>query len=155
MPVTLLNGPLHADYEGDKRFNQKPPNKRRVFIQTENGCVVGMELERNDNAHTLKRRMQLTLNHPTDQTSLTFGDKVLNHDLSAIKHDSALFSHQKLNPPKLFNSMSVTNTKIPPTKRSKWCYRDHWSSHPFYPFHQNQSARGRNHYSLEKRNRPD
>ncbi|KAL7618505.1 hypothetical protein Lser_V15G00594 [Lactuca serriola] len=96
MPVTLLNGPLHADYEGDKRFNQKPPNKRRVFIQTENGCVVGMELERNDNAHTLKRRMQLTLNHPTDQTSLTFGDKVLNHDLSAIKHDSALFLTKNL-----------------------------------------------------------
>lgn len=92
MAVTLLNGLRHADYEGDKsRFN-----KRRVFIQTENGCVLGMELERKDNAHTVKRRMQLTLNLPTDESSLSFGDRILNNDLTAIKHDSALLLTKNL-----------------------------------------------------------
>ncbi|KAI3513310.1 hypothetical protein L1887_20640 [Cichorium endivia] len=97
MAVTLLNGQRHADYEGDNtRFNEKLPNKRRVFIQTENGCVLGMELERKDNAHTVKRRMQLTLNVPTDESSLTFGDVILNNDLTAIKHDSALLLTKNL-----------------------------------------------------------
>nr|GEW34592.1 phosphatidylinositol 4-kinase gamma 7-like [Tanacetum cinerariifolium] len=91
MAVSLVNNsPCHADYEGDVRFNGKIPNKRRVFVQTENGCVLGMELERKDNAHIVKRRMQLSLNVPTDESSLTFGDMVLNNDLSAIKTDSAL-----------------------------------------------------------------
>lgn len=97
MPLSLLNGPCHTtDYEGDGRFNGKLPNKRRVFVQTENGCVLGMELERKDNAHTVKRRMQLTLNVPTDESSLTFGDKILNNDLSGIRSDSALLLSKNL-----------------------------------------------------------
>ncbi|KAJ0795664.1 putative 1-phosphatidylinositol 4-kinase [Helianthus annuus] len=71
-------------------------NKRRVFVQTENGCVLGMELERKDDAHTVKRRMQLTLNVPTAETSLTFGDILLNNDLSAIRTDSPLLLTKNL-----------------------------------------------------------
>ncbi|KAK1436503.1 hypothetical protein QVD17_02283 [Tagetes erecta] len=96
MSVSLPNGPCHADYEGDGVFNGKLPNKRRVFVQTENGCVLGMELERKDDAHTVKRRMQLTLNVPTAESSLTFGDMVLNNDLSAIRTDSPLLLTKKL-----------------------------------------------------------
>lgn len=64
--------------------------RRRVFVQTETGCVLGMELERGDNAHTVKRRLQLALNIPTHESSLTFGDLVLNNDLSAVRNDSPL-----------------------------------------------------------------
>lgn len=94
MIVSHINGPHHSDYEGDVRFNVngngKVPNKRRVFVQTENGCVLGMDLERKDNAHIVKRRTQLTLNIPVEESCLTFGDMILTNDLSAIKHDSAL-----------------------------------------------------------------
>ncbi|XP_062116831.1 phosphatidylinositol 4-kinase gamma 7-like [Humulus lupulus] len=64
--------------------------RRRVFVQTETGCVLGMELEKGDNAHTLKRRLQVALNIPTHESSLTFGDLVLNNDLSAVRNDSPL-----------------------------------------------------------------
>lgn len=71
-------------------LDEKTTTKRRVFVQTETGCVLGMELDRSDNAHTVKRRLQLALNFPTDQTSLTFGDVELKNDLSSVRHDSAL-----------------------------------------------------------------
>ncbi|VAH38446.1 unnamed protein product [Triticum turgidum subsp. durum] len=67
-----------------------PAGRRRVFVQTESGCVLGMDLDRGDNAHTVKRRLQLALNVPTGGTSLTFGDRVLENDLSSVRHDSPL-----------------------------------------------------------------
>uniref|UniRef100_A0A0D9WAX4 1-phosphatidylinositol 4-kinase n=1 Tax=Leersia perrieri TaxID=77586 RepID=A0A0D9WAX4_9ORYZ len=67
-----------------------PAGRRRVFVQTETGCVLGMDLDRGDNAHTVKRRLQLALNVPTGETSLTFGDRVLENDLSFIRPDSPL-----------------------------------------------------------------
>uniref|UniRef100_A0ACD5YZT6 Uncharacterized protein n=1 Tax=Avena sativa TaxID=4498 RepID=A0ACD5YZT6_AVESA len=67
-----------------------PAGRRRVFVQTESGCVLGMDLDRGDNAHTVKRRLQLALNVPTGGTSLTFGDRVLENDLSSIRSDSPL-----------------------------------------------------------------
>jgi hypothetical protein len=67
-----------------------PAGRRRVFVQTETGCVLGMDLDRSDNAHTVKRRLQLALNMPTGGTSLTFGDRVLENDLSSVRHDSPL-----------------------------------------------------------------
>ncbi|KAF8019295.1 hypothetical protein BT93_G0083 [Corymbia citriodora subsp. variegata] len=66
------------------------PGKRRVFVQTETGCVLGMELDRSDNAHTVKSRLQIALNFPIEQSSLTFGDKILKNDLSAVPNDSPL-----------------------------------------------------------------
>ncbi|RVX14165.1 Phosphatidylinositol 4-kinase gamma 7 [Vitis vinifera] len=84
-----LGGPVfsdsfHVSTEG------KPAGRRRVFVQTETGCVLGMELDRSDNAHTVKRRLQLALNVPTEESSLTFGDLILNNDLSAVRNDSPL-----------------------------------------------------------------
>nr|AEV41104.1 phosphatidylinositol 3- and 4-kinase family protein [Oryza officinalis] len=79
-----------------KHLQQRPPvppppaGRRRVFVQTETGCVLGMDLDRGDNAHTVKRRLQLALNVPTGETSLTFGDRVLENDLSFIRPDSPL-----------------------------------------------------------------
>lgn len=88
MVVTLIGGLLNRDCHESTRQNLA--RRRRVFVQTETGCVLGMELERGDNAHTVKRRLQLALSVPTDQSSLTFGDRILNNDLSAIRNHSPL-----------------------------------------------------------------
>ncbi|KAK6931386.1 Phosphatidylinositol 3-/4-kinase, catalytic domain [Dillenia turbinata] len=72
------------------RMEGKPTGRRRVFVQTETGCVLGMELDRNDNAHTVKRRLQIALNFPIEESSLTFGDMVLKDDLSVVRNDSPL-----------------------------------------------------------------
>ncbi|KAF6169130.1 hypothetical protein GIB67_038627 [Kingdonia uniflora] len=92
MAVAFLKGPISSEYHANKRVEGKPPvgGRRRVFVQTDTGCVLGLDLDRRDNAHTVKRRMQLALNVPTDESSLTFGDLVLNNDLSAIRNDSPL-----------------------------------------------------------------
>lgn len=97
MAVTLFKSPLSGEYHGSMRTGGKQPaGRRRVFVQTETGCVLGMELDRNDNAHTVKRRLQLALNFPTDESSLTFGDKVLKNDLSSVRNDSPLLLTRNL-----------------------------------------------------------
>ncbi|KAK6276079.1 hypothetical protein POUND7_005788 [Theobroma cacao] len=86
--VAVFNGICNGEYHGNTRA--RPSRTRRVFVQTETGCVLGLELDRNDNAHTVKRRLQLALNVPTDESSLTYGDLTLKNDLSAIRNDSPL-----------------------------------------------------------------
>ncbi|KAJ9163465.1 hypothetical protein P3X46_023131 [Hevea brasiliensis] len=91
MAVAVLKSPLSGEYHGNRRMEGKQPaGRRRVFVQTETGCVFGMELDRGDNAHTVKRRLQLALKVPTEESCLTFGDMVLNNDLSAVRNDSPL-----------------------------------------------------------------
>lgn len=90
MAVAIPNGPCPGEYHGNTGMEGKPSRRRRVFVQTETGSVLGMELDRSDNAHTVKRRLQLALNVPTEESSLTFGDLVLNNDLSAVRNDSPL-----------------------------------------------------------------
>lgn len=97
MAVALFNSPFSGEYHGSKRMEGKQPaGRRRVFVQTETGCVLGMELDRGDNVHTVKRRLQLALNVPTDESSLTFGDMVLKNDLSAVRNDSPLLLTRNL-----------------------------------------------------------
>ncbi|KAM7268866.1 hypothetical protein ACFE04_011032 [Oxalis oulophora] len=88
MAVSVFNRPCKGEYHANQKG--KPAGTRRVFVQTETGCVLGMELDRNDNAHTVKRRLQLALNVPTDGSSLTLGDLTLNNDLRVIRNDSPL-----------------------------------------------------------------
>lgn len=90
MAVAVFKSPLGGEYRGNQRMEGKSSGRRRIFVQTETGCVLGMELDRSDNAHTVKRRLQIALSVPTEESSLTFGDMVLNNDLSAIRHDSPL-----------------------------------------------------------------
>nr|KAJ0221773.1 hypothetical protein LSAT_V11C200074650 [Lactuca sativa] len=59
--------------EGIKHFT----GRRRAFVQTESGCVLGMELDQSDNAYTVKRRLQIALSLLIEKGSLTFGDMVL------------------------------------------------------------------------------
>lgn len=91
MAVAVLKTPLSGEYQRNNRMDGKQPaGRRRVFVQTETGCVLGMELDRSDNAHTVKRRLQIALNVPTEESSLTFGDMILKNDLSAVRNDSPL-----------------------------------------------------------------
>lgn len=91
MAVAVCRTPLGREYHGNGRIEGvKTTGRRRVFVQTESGCVLGMELDRSDNAHMVKRRLQIALNVPFEESSLTFGDMVLNNDLSAIRNDSPL-----------------------------------------------------------------
>ncbi|XVE74408.1 hypothetical protein DITRI_Ditri12bG0014600 [Diplodiscus trichospermus] len=91
MAVAVFKSPLRGEYHNNNRMEGKQPaGRRRVFVQTETGCVLGMELDRSDNAHTVKRRLQVALNFPTEQSSLTFGDVELKNDLSAVRNDSPL-----------------------------------------------------------------
>lgn len=99
MAVAILNSPLSGEYHASQRMEGKQPQpagRRRVFVQTETGCVLGMELDRGDNVHTVKRRLQLALNVPTDESSLTFGDMVLKNDLSAVRNDTPLLLTRNL-----------------------------------------------------------
>lgn len=97
MAVAIFKSPL-GECHGNRRMDgkQQPAGRRRVFVQTETGCVLGMELDRCDNAHTVKRRLQLALNVPTEESSLTFGDMVLKNDLSAVRNDCPLLLTRNL-----------------------------------------------------------
>ncbi|PKA46325.1 putative phosphatidylinositol 4-kinase type 2-beta [Apostasia shenzhenica] len=89
MAVAVLNPSLNNEYHGSNTEG-RPVGRRRVFVQTETGCVLGIELDRRDSAHTVKRKLQVALNVPTEESSLTFGDLVLTNDLSAVRNDSPL-----------------------------------------------------------------
>lgn len=97
MAVAVMSSPLGRDYQrNNKMMEGKPTGTRRVFVQTDTGCVLGMELNRSDNAHTVKRRLQIYLNVPVEESSLTYGDRVLDNDLSAIRNDSPLLLTRNL-----------------------------------------------------------
>lgn len=89
MAAATFKGPP-SECSGNKKMERKPSGRRRVFVQTETGCVLGMELERSDNAHTVKRKLQVAFNVPTEESSLICGDTVLKNDLSVVRNDSPL-----------------------------------------------------------------
>ncbi|KAI3696186.1 hypothetical protein L1987_79196 [Smallanthus sonchifolius] len=93
MALSVFKSPIGREYHGNDR---KHTGRRRVFVQTESGCVLGMDLDRNDNVHMVKRRLQIALNVPVEESSLTFGDMVLKNDLSAIRNDSPLLLTRNL-----------------------------------------------------------
>ncbi|XP_074557329.1 phosphatidylinositol 4-kinase gamma 7-like [Curcuma longa] len=89
MAVAVLHS-SSGDFCGNRVCDAKPVGRRRVFVQTETGCVHVLQLDRQDNAHSVKRKLQIALNVPTEQSSLTFGDLELKNDLSAVRSDSPL-----------------------------------------------------------------
>ncbi|KAE8665140.1 Phosphatidylinositol 4-kinase gamma 7 [Hibiscus syriacus] len=90
MAVAAFKGLFNSECHGNKRMETKPSGRRRVFVQTETGSVLGIELDRSDNAHTVKRKLQIALNVPIEERSLIFGDVVLKNDLSIVRNDSPL-----------------------------------------------------------------
>uniref|UniRef100_A0A0C9QSX1 1-phosphatidylinositol 4-kinase n=1 Tax=Wollemia nobilis TaxID=56998 RepID=A0A0C9QSX1_9CONI len=90
MAVAVLDGNINRQHDGLKNVDGRHAARRRVFVQTDTGSVLGIELDRADNANTLKKKMQIALNVPTEESSLTFGDMVLKNDLSALRNDAPL-----------------------------------------------------------------
>ncbi|KAG6720756.1 hypothetical protein I3842_03G077000 [Carya illinoinensis] len=110
MAAATFRGPLGGECGGNDRVERKPSGRRRVFVQTESGSVLGMELDRCDNAHTVKRKLQVALNVPTEESSLICGDTVLKNDLSVVRNDSPLllarnFLHRSSSTPCLSPTM--------------------------------------------------
>ncbi|KAK3212287.1 hypothetical protein Dsin_016993 [Dipteronia sinensis] len=119
MAAAAFKGLLNGEHCGDKRMERKPSGKRRVFVQTETGCVLAMELDRSDNAHTVKRKLQLALDIPTEQRSLIYGDTVFKNDLSSVRNDSPLlltrnFMHRSSSTP----CLSPTGKDLQPRDQS-------------------------------------
>nr|GEV71836.1 phosphatidylinositol 4-kinase gamma 5-like [Tanacetum cinerariifolium] len=78
MAAAVFNSPLEREHYGnDGMEGVKRSCRRHVFVQTETGRVLGMDLDRGDNAHTVKRRLPIPLNVLVEESSLTFGDMVL------------------------------------------------------------------------------
>ncbi|KAJ1702409.1 hypothetical protein LUZ63_002188 [Rhynchospora breviuscula] len=118
MAVAVLNRALSSEYPTKSRTEGRLGWKR-VFVQTDTGCVLGIELDRGDNAHTVKRKLQLALNVPTEESSLTFGDRVLKNDLTGIRNDSPLlltrnYLHRSSSTP----CLSPTGRDLPQRDRS-------------------------------------
>ncbi|KAE8659368.1 Phosphatidylinositol 4-kinase gamma 6 [Hibiscus syriacus] len=90
MAVAAFKELFNSEFHGSKRMETKPSRKRRVFVQTETGSVLGIELDRSDNARTVKRKLQIALNVPIEERSLIFWDVVLKNDLSTVRNDSPL-----------------------------------------------------------------
>ncbi|KAL6909927.1 hypothetical protein ACP4OV_001586 [Aristida adscensionis] len=90
MAVSALDRGLSSDYPTKSKSEVRVNGWKRVFVQTQTGCVLAVQLDRGDNAHTVKRKLQVALNFPTEESSLTFGDRILKNDLSTIRNDSPL-----------------------------------------------------------------
>ncbi|GLT61992.1 hypothetical protein SLA2020_346610 [Shorea laevis] len=90
MAGAAFKAPPNGEYCGNKRMEGTPSGRKRVFVQTETGCVLGIELDRSDNAHTVKRKLQIALNVPIEERSLIYGDVVFRNDLSYVRNDSPL-----------------------------------------------------------------
>ncbi|KNA04974.1 hypothetical protein SOVF_194690 [Spinacia oleracea] len=91
MAAAALRGPISNETcLNSKTVEVNQAGRRRVFVQTENGCVLGIELDGCENARSVKKKLQFSLNVPTEETSLTCGDTVLKNDLSTVRNNSPL-----------------------------------------------------------------
>eukprot|EP00250_Pteridium_aquilinum_P019289 c24380_g2_i1 orf=403-2586(-) len=95
-PLPVPDGVLGGGRSGSGSICTRPPACRRIFVQTETGSVLGIELEQTDNVHTVKKKMQTLLNVPTEQTNLVFGSTVLKSDLSEVRNESPLLLTREL-----------------------------------------------------------
>lgn len=90
MAVVVGEGVANREYRGLKSLVGRQSCRRVVFVQTDTGSVLGIELDRSDNANTVKKKMQIALHVPTEESALTFGDLVLKNDLSVVRNDAPL-----------------------------------------------------------------
>ncbi|KAH7276844.1 hypothetical protein KP509_39G024400 [Ceratopteris richardii] len=95
-PVPFGDGLLGVGRTSSENIHTRPPVSRRIFVQTETGSVLGLELDQTDNAQTVKKKMQTILNVPTEQTNLVFGSTILKSDLSELRNDSPLLLTREL-----------------------------------------------------------
>ncbi|XP_062228677.1 phosphatidylinositol 4-kinase gamma 5-like [Phragmites australis] len=90
MAVSALDRAFSIEYPTKSRSETRASGWKRLFVQTDTGCVLAVQLDRGDNAHTVKRKLQVALNFPTEESSLTLGDRVIKNDLNTIRNDSPL-----------------------------------------------------------------
>ncbi|KAI5079040.1 hypothetical protein GOP47_0006711 [Adiantum capillus-veneris] len=95
-PFPIPDGALSGGRTGSGSFYTKPPACRRIFVQTDTGSVLGIELDQTDSVQTVKKKMQTLLNVPIEQTNLVFGSTVLKSDLSEVRNDSPLLLTREL-----------------------------------------------------------
>lgn len=117
MAVSALSSSLIGD-PSKTRSDVRAVGWKRVFVQTDTGFVLAVQLDRGDNAHTVKRKLQLALNVPTEESSLTFGDHVLKNDLSSVRNDSPLLLT------KTFMHRSSSTPCLSPTSKDLQQQRD-------------------------------
>lgn len=96
IPILVPDGVLGSGKNGSAGMQTRPVGRRRIFVQTDTGSVLGIELDRADNAQTVKKKMQAMLNVPTEQTALVFGDTIIKGDLSEVRNDSPLLLTREL-----------------------------------------------------------
>ncbi|KAG0630286.1 hypothetical protein M758_1G167700 [Ceratodon purpureus] len=61
---------------------------RRIYVQTYAGNVLGIELDRGDKVESVKKKVQAAFGVPTEQSTLIFGDHILDKDLSEVRNDA-------------------------------------------------------------------
>eukprot|EP00249_Psilotum_nudum_P023566 c28924_g4_i1 orf=280-2058(+) len=70
--------------------SKRQVGRRRIFVQTDTGDVLGLEVDRSDRVQSIKKKVQAALHIPTEQSELLFGDQVLEGDLREVRNDSTL-----------------------------------------------------------------
>lgn len=118
MAVSALSSSLIGDYPNKTRSEGRAVGWKRVFVQTDTGFVLPVQLDRGDSVHTVKRKLQVALNVPTEESFLTLGDHVLKNDLSSIRNDSPLLLT------KTFMHRSSSSPCLSPTSKDLQQQRD-------------------------------
>lgn len=94
--IPVPDGVMGSGRSGSGGLQTRPVGRRRIFVQTDTGSVLGIELDRADNVQSVKKKMQTILNVPTEQTALVFGDTVFKGDLSELRNDSPILLTREL-----------------------------------------------------------
>lgn len=64
MAVAVPDHTFNNGYSSKNQIEGRSLSWKRVFVQTDKGSVLGIELERGENAHTVKKKLQLALIFP-------------------------------------------------------------------------------------------
>lgn len=56
MTVAVLDRSFSSEYPASSKTEGRSLSWKRVFVQTDNGSVLGIELERGENAHSVKKK---------------------------------------------------------------------------------------------------
>ncbi|XP_002985052.2 phosphatidylinositol 4-kinase gamma 6 [Selaginella moellendorffii] len=107
-----------GDGQGKQQWKKQQGWRRRIFVQTDNGSVLGMEVHRSDKVQSIKKKIQAVLRISTENSDLSFGDHVLEDDVSELRCDSPVLLarsstiHRSFSTPCLCPSKKESNAAI-------------------------------------------
>uniref|UniRef100_A0A0D6R1S8 1-phosphatidylinositol 4-kinase n=1 Tax=Araucaria cunninghamii TaxID=56994 RepID=A0A0D6R1S8_ARACU len=105
--------PVHDRVHGGvPSMYKREMSLRRIFVQTDIGNVLGIEVDKDDKVQTIKKKLQEALCLPTEQSALTFGDMVLEHDFSEVRNDSPVLLTRGLYRTSSTPCLSPTSEKL-------------------------------------------